>query len=356
MTERLRTAADALLTLPFEAWHFGDSIAFEAMVAASEALGDTRYRDFAHGFSRGWAAARPEFRPLDCTAAGAAMCRIVEETGDDLLRRHLVALGVYLTERPTIDGVYQTWTRSPLRESYGPVPLANWERELLADPGPGVFVDCLHFDPPFFARLSRITGDSRWLDEAVAQARGYIRLLQDAEGGLFHHFVLERTGTAHILGWARGQGWALLGLLEVIEELPDGDDRSELAASARRLIHAMVRAQRPDGHWDAVAQRREGGVETSTAAFLVAGFARAVRLDVIPAEEVGEALERSFAATVSSMGADGTLEGVSAAVWASTSIGHYDHVPRGFTVPWGQGPAVLAVIEHAQWSQEGARA
>ena len=39
---------------------------------------------------------------------------------------------------------------------------------------------------------------------------------------------------------------------------------------------------------------------------------------------------------------DGSIDGVSAAVWACTAIDHYRSVPVGFQVPWGQGPFLLA--------------
>ena len=131
---------------------------------------------------------------MDCTAPGAALCEIAARTDDAALVDALVALAAYLTERPVLAGVYQTWARSPLRESDARQPLTAAERDLLADPGPGVFVDCLHFDPPFFAALAGLTGDLSWLAQLDRQALGYIDLLQDADTGLFHHFFLERTG------------------------------------------------------------------------------------------------------------------------------------------------------------------
>jgi unsaturated rhamnogalacturonyl hydrolase len=339
----LRRAARPLLDLPYEAWHFGDSVAFEAMIAATDVLGDDRYLSFAHGFARGWAASRAEFEPFDLTAAGAAMCEIVARTGDELLRSRLIALAEYLAARPRLGGVFQTFPAAPLRVGFRTEPIAPWERALLDDPGPGVFVDCLHFDPPFFVALAAVTGSAEWKRLAIEQALGYVDLLHDPASGLFHHFFLERTGRAHILGWGRGQGWALLGLLEVIEHLPACDERERLAVTSRATIEAMLQLQRPDGHWDAVVQRPEGGIETSTAAFMAVAFGRAAGLRVVPHALVAGSIDAARAATRASVDDSDRLQGVSAAVWASTSLTHYDRVARGFVVPWGQGPLVLAL-------------
>jgi unsaturated rhamnogalacturonyl hydrolase len=342
----LRQAADTLITLPYEAWHFGDSVAFEAMIAASEVIGDERYRAFAHGFVRAWEASRDGYRPLDCTAAGLAICRLYEWTGDPLLLQAAIGLARYLTDtRRLVRGVYNTWERSPLRHPYGPVALPPQEAALVSDPGAGVFVDCLHFDPPFLTALGQVTGDPRWTELGLSQAVGYVDLLQDSRTGLFHHFYLERTDRRYVLGWGRGQGWALLGLLEVVERAPSGSARDRVLEAVQALCAAMRATQQPDGHWAAVVDEPASGPETSTAAFMALGFRRAVRLGIVPASDYAEPAERALAAALAAVDRNGVLTGVSAAVWACTARGHYGYVPTGFVVPWGQGPLVLAMVD-----------
>jgi unsaturated rhamnogalacturonyl hydrolase len=349
--EIIKRAANHLLHLPYETWHFGDSVGFEALLAASEATGDARYAAFAHGFFRAWASRAEPFRPLDNTAPGLAMVRSAEQNDDGRLMEMVARLADHLTERRTLRGVYATWEKSPLRQPYGPVHLSPSEALLLRDPGAGVFVDCLHFDPPFFAALGRVADDGRFARLAVEQTLGYIDLLQDAETGLFHHFWLEKTARPYILGWGRGQGWALLGLLDVLEQAQqhgvwaagqDDDGYAVIAASAVRLAAAMRARQRPDGHWYAVVQEPASGDESSTAAFMAVAFARGRALGLL-GDEYAEPGARALAAALAATDDAGVLGGVSAAVWACTQLEHYYHVPRGFLVPWGQGPLVLAL-------------
>lgn len=350
---RLRQVADSLSRLSYEAWHFGDSVAFEGMLTASKALTEERYAAFAQGFVRGWAATKDGFQPLDCTAPGRAMMHLGRDRADDLVVQTATALAEYLLTRRQLHGVFATWQESPLRPPYGGADLTSADAALLADPGPGVFVDCLHFDPPFFAALAEATADRAWADVAVGQARGYVDLLQDPDTGLFFHFHLAHSGRAHMLGWARGQGWALLGLLDVVESCPDHPGTEALRRAAGTLVAAMAASQRIDGHWYAVAGEPRSGDETSTAAFMAAGFARALRLlDLPEPDRVRAAAAAALRATVTSLNDRGVLTGVSAAVWASTVDSHYWHVPRGFTVPWGQGPAVLALAEADEFARE----
>jgi unsaturated rhamnogalacturonyl hydrolase len=352
--DALPRAAEHLLYLPYETWHFGDSVGFEALLAASEVSGDPRYAAFAHGFFRAWASRAEPYQPLDNTAPGLAMVLSAEQNGDGRLLEAAARLADHLSQRRTVRGVFATWERSPLRQPYGPIQLSPPEALLVRDPGAGVFVDCLHFDPPFFAALGQVAGDARFSRLAIEQALGYIELLQDGDTALFHHFWLEKTARPYILGWGRGQGWALLGLLDVLEQARaakasgvEDESLAAIGASAVRLAEAMCAWQRPDGHWDAVVQEAESGDESSTAAFMAAAFARGRDLGLFD-ESFAEPGRRAMAAALAATSAAGVLGGVSAAVWACTHPLHYHHVPRGFLVPWGQGPLVLALADASQ--------
>jgi unsaturated rhamnogalacturonyl hydrolase len=345
----LREVADRLIGYPWQAWFYGDSIGFEGLVAASDLLGEERYAAFAHGFLRGWATRDRPHRPDDNTAPGHLACEIALRTGDGELRAALIRLALHLAARRRIGGVTITFEDAgrSLREPYGGVPLPEGERGLLPSPGAGIYLDCLHFDPPFYASLGRLTGDRQWRRRAVEEARGYVRLLADPASGLYHHFWLERTGRAYGLGWGRGQGWALLGLLDTLALLdatePGGD---ELVGAASGLAEAMLGCQLADGSWSAVVQLPGSGPEASTAAFMAVAFQRGVSLGVLPADPFEVAAHRAWRATLARLDDGGHLADVSAAVYSSTALEHYAHVPLGFDVPWGLGPVLVAALEH----------
>lgn len=353
--ELARRVAAALVRLQFRTWDFGDSVAFEALITASARLGDDRWQAFAHGWGRSWATRSRPFARLDCTVPGRALALLAERHGDDQLRAALMSLADFLRERTTLAGVYETWDSAPLLIPYGDAPTSALDRELLASPPPGVFVDCLHFDPPFFAALGRITGDDTLVADGIAQALGYMRLLQRGDG-LYDHFVLRGQPGSFGPGWGRGQGWAALGLLEVVAELrawrlQREDDRfvdaeRTLAASAALLLTRMAELQRPDGHWEVVVDRPGSGDEYSTAGFMAHAMHEAVRLGIGDADVLASASRAAREAVLSSLDDRGQLREVSAAVYASTVPAHYAAVPRGYVVPWGQGPALLALLAH----------
>jgi unsaturated rhamnogalacturonyl hydrolase len=338
---RLAAAADLLVRYPFEFWHYGDSIGFEGLLAATDVLDDSRYEGWLHGAVRAWAARAEPYRELDNTAPGHAMCLAFERTGDEAILGAARGLAGFLAGRRTIEGAFVSFERAPLREPWGGEPLSPSERGLLADPGAGVFVDCLHFDPPFFAHLAALTDETALADLAAEQALAHLSLLQD-ESGLVWHFYLEKTGERYGYGWARGQGWALLGLLDLIERLPQAHPSyPELRSALLRLADALAGLQLADGSWRTVASDPASPPETSTSAFAAAGFAKGVLLGLLDGSFEDRA-RRAWHDAWSNVDERGVLTGVSAAVWASTASSHYPNVPVGFVVPWGQGPLLLA--------------
>jgi unsaturated rhamnogalacturonyl hydrolase len=340
--ERLRLAADVLARYRFELWKYGDSIGFEGLLAASSLLGDDTWGSWTYGALKGWAGrTHRAFREMDNTAPGHALCLVFERTGDDALVEAAAELVEFLRSRGTVDGVFISWQHAPLRPPHGGKPLSAPEAALLPDAGPGIFVDCLHFDPPFLGHFGRLVEDAALVEAAVEQALGYIRLLQD-QSGIFWHFFLERTGDRYGYGWGRGQGWALLGLLDLLEYLPDGHAAAtELQESALSLARALVGLQREDGGWSAVVGDEASGDESSTAAFAAAGFAQGLAAGLF-GEEFLEPARRAWQHTVARVDERGVLADVSAAVWPCTDPTHYAHAPTGFVVPWGQGPLLVA--------------
>ena len=344
----LRSVADSVKGMRFETWNFGDSTGFEALVASSRVLGDPGYFEYAHGWMRAWATRQEPFRRLDCTAPGLAMVEVAQQTGDGALFEALIRLARYLISRPMDRGIYDTWDRLCLIPPYGGEPLPAREAAWLAEPPNGTCVDCLHFDPPFFMALGTAVADAGLIETGVEQALAYVRALQQQDG-IFDHFFMRDVESTFGRGWGRGQGWALLGLLDVHRLLPaDHPGREGLAASIRLLIDAMVRWQRPDGRWWCVVDDPESGEEGSTAAFMAAGFFRAIAQGVYRPDELEGRARLALAAAVDDVDAHGRLTNVTAAVMASTRVSHYAHTPRGYLVPWGQGALALAICEAAE--------
>jgi unsaturated rhamnogalacturonyl hydrolase len=346
-------AALALERLPYRRWFFGDSVGFEGLLAADALTGSRCRHDFVRGFLRAWAAEPRPYRLLDFTAPGRILAEIAAEADDPILREEALALGRHLDSRRRARGAAVTFEDSAwcLREPYGGAALGSEERAIMADPGPGIWLDCMHFDAPFYAALDRLEPGAGWAERSTAEIMAYRGLLLDEGTGLYRHFWLERPDKAFVRGWGRGQGWALLGLLDVALACPEGTPNlPEVKSEALRLARAMLPFQRDDGHWWCLAHDTRSGPETSTAAFMATAFLRGMRTGLLPSNEFAEPARQALAAVQATVDDAATLRGVSAAVYASLVEEHYWHVPLDHVVPWGQGPLLTALAE-AAWSR-----
>ncbi len=348
---RIRRAADLLVGYGFQPWFYGDSVGLEGLLCAGELLHDPFYEGFVHGMARGAMARDGAPRPMDNTVPGHVLTNLAVRRGDERLLADLGRLIGFLRDRPAVSGVPLSLERAGLMHPYGGVPLPEDEVALVEDPGAAVYVDCLHFDPPFFTTYGLALGDSELVEEGIAMAEAFAALLQ-GNRGLYDHFYLVKTDSTYIPGWTRGQGWAALGLLDVIEGVGVDDRRVQtLRDSLTRMCAAMINCQRPDGHWGSLATL-ESGIETSAAAFFASVFMRMGRLGM-GWPELDRAGERAYTAMIDSVDDSGWLRGVSATVWSSTQMGHYLHVPLDHMVPWSQGPLLIALHERVRSQKEG---
>lgn len=335
--------AERLAAHDFKGWFYGDSVGFEGLVAAADMLGDPKWIDFSHGVFRAWAMRRRPFHPDDNTAPGHVMCDIVERTDDEVLKEAVLDLAGHLRGRRKIDGVAVTFedTLRSLRQPYGGVPLSDAQQRLMEDPGAGIWLDCMHFDAPFYAHLSRIDPQGNWAEAAVREILGYRRFLFDEATGTYRHYWLEKLGHSQIPGWGRGQGWALLGMLDVLKFCAEVDGADDLKAHAVELAESMTSYQLEDGNWHCMVHEPRSGPESSTAAFMVTAFYRGMKQGVL-GESFAEPAEKAFRAMEANLDDDGNLRGVSAAVMSALVDEHYWHVPLDRIVPWGQGPVLTA--------------
>lgn len=323
-TELVDAVAGETSRTHFQVWGFGESIAIEALLASSN---PSRMR--AVTLLEGWAE-RPRFAadPAAHVAPGVPLLQLAAD-GDErgTLRRRADELAEVL--RATRRGRYGARIHRP--------DLAGWEHQ--------VWVDCMHLDGPFLAAHASFTRDMTWADAAADAVLGHARVLQDEMSGLMSHGFDDLTGTRNGVHWGRGQGWALLGLADTAAHLPqDHPARREIVDRLTSLLDALARTDDGSGRWHTVVDNDDTQLETSVSAFVALGAARAARHQLVDARFRPMAT-RALATTVACI-SQGRLMGVSDATPVGTTARDYDVRPTSVSA-WGQGPALLALLEEA---------
>jgi len=322
------TAASArALAYPYRVWGFGEDIALRALLEVHELTGDTRPAAFVRDLVVGWVRTGPRLAPADHVAPGVPLLHLHAAEPDDLLLTTALDLARLLAGFPRVDGV----------------AVHRRDLDVWRDT---IWVDCMALDAPFLTALGRATDDPGWTAFGVDQLLAYARVLRDPETGLFHHGYDIASRRRSACRWARGNGWALHGLLDTLEALPSAHPaRAEVADLANGLLGALVPLQDASGLWRTVLDDPTTPLENSTAALFASAGLKARRLGQV-APELQEAIDsmnaRAAAALAAHVDADGGLR-----VSAATPVGdRATYAERDLGVfPWGQGPLILTLLE-----------
>jgi unsaturated rhamnogalacturonyl hydrolase len=244
VNEAVRSAAAHLIGYPFRVWGFGESIGVRALLAT----GDPLHEGFVRGLFASWMGKGGPRTPDDHVAPGSELLMLYQRSGEPWLLDAARRLAAVHASLPELDGVRLHRAEQP-----------GFRRQ--------IWVDCMHVDGPFLARLGRITGEDDYFDQAARQLLTYARLLQEPSG-LFRHGWEALCGRNGQL-WARGNGWALTGMLATLTELPHGHPSApEIGQRIDDLLRALKTHQSGDGLWHTVIDDDSTYRETTLAAMV----------------------------------------------------------------------------------------
>ena len=331
----LRRLALRTRRFDFAVWFWGDAIAFDGLLDAAELLEEEDHALFCRGFLKRWNSTPPSW--TDYLAPGLALTRLRRLGAGELA--------------PLVERLLDHYR---LRTPRG-VSGLHYFRPDLPQFRTTVLIDSLYHVPSFIAATATLSDDESLLSEAVAMWRDHSEALALPDRPLLFHNYDHGSGRRRGYGWGRGNGWALFGLLDLIEILPsDHPDRGEMIERFRKLSAAILPLQDSSGFWRTLLPEKESYLETSTAAFFGAIFTKAVRLGLLT-KEFEEAADRAWRALLSRIDDDGGAFGTSAAIWAanapSEDMALYKTAPTEVNV-WGQGGALRFAAERIRAAQK----
>ncbi|MEA2779283.1 MAG: unsaturated rhamnogalacturonyl hydrolase [Rhodospirillaceae bacterium] len=331
----LRRVAGRTTRFDFSVWFWGDAIAIDGLLDASELLGDRHLEAFCLRFFERWQRAAPAW--TDYLTPGPALLLLHQRTGrKDLLEGAMRLARWYEEEVP----------RGPEGVHYYRPDIPQFRTM--------VIIDSLYHVVPFFALLGHITGEQRYYDEAFDTWQSHIGFLASDRGPLLCHNYDVATGRHRGYGWGRGNGWALFALLELLERSPRSHPKWEAAHREFKVLSSEIRGlQDATGFWRTLLHDREAYLESSTAAFYGAIFARAMRLGLLDGS-YREPASAAWAAALSRIDDSGGFFGVSGVTWAASAqteeLALYKSMPTEINA-WGQGAALRLIAERLRGDQ-----
>ncbi len=324
-------------------------VTYGAMLLASQATGDARFKEYTDKRLQFIANAAPYFKktieehadwgtkePLkglltphaldDCGAMCTAMIKATRK-------------GSKTNLRPLIDIHIDYILNKEFRLKDGtlarnrPMPNSLW-------------LDDLFMGIPALAQMGKFTGEQKYFDEATKQVLFYAKRMFNKEKNVYMHGWIEGMTEHPQFHWARANGWAVMTEVELLEVLPENHPaRPEILALLRAHVKGLASYQSGSGFWHQLLDKEDSYLETSATAIYTYSIARAINQGWIDGLAYAPTALLGWNAVSTKVNAKGQVEGTCVGTGMGFDPAFYYHRPISPFAAHGYGPVILAGSE-----------
>jgi unsaturated rhamnogalacturonyl hydrolase len=265
------------------------SVLYSGFMAASDSLGDPKYRDAMLAMSRkfNWQL-RSHLPNADDQSIGQTY------------------LEFYLLKK---DPAMMQPTQSEL-DAILAAPRAS------AIPGKEIawwWCDALFMAPPVWSRMYAATGDRKYIDYLDEEWAKTSNRLYDTQEHLFARdstYLTRTEANEKKMFWSRGNGWVMGGIIRTLQYLPKDDPaRAKYIAQLQEMAARVAELQGPDGLWRAglLDPGDYDLPEVSGSAFFTYALAAGVNEGILDKKVYRPVIEKAWAGLLHHVYADGRL-------------------------------------------------
>ena len=262
-------------------WNYIDGCMLTALMEMARITGEEHYSDFVrecidHFVTEegGIRTFKPDDSNLDDINEGRVLFELYERTGLEKYRKAAAFLREQLEKHPrTVEGNF-------------------WHKAIYPNQ---VWLDGIYMAQPFYALYEKHFGSGDYSDTVGQIKNVRARMFSEEKGLYYHGYDASRTAfwADPVTGcsknfWLRSLGWFAVALADLLDILPDGEQKNRLAAIFTELIHSIDRYAEADTglFWQVPDQGgREGNyLETSGSAMISYATLKGARLGFLDKE------------------------------------------------------------------------
>ena len=324
-------------------------VTYSGMLLAAETTGDEKYRNYVKkrfSFLATWIPAvkklkdlgvykndmYPLHQPIEPKAlddAGAVCAAMIKAT----------RAGVNNNLRPIIDHLANFVSKKEYRLPDGTLARMRPQKNTL-------WLDDLYMAVPALAQMGKLTGDTKYFDDAVKQVRQFSARMFNKEKGLYMHGWVESMETHPEFRWARANGWALMAKVELLDVLPENHPgRPFVLQQLKAHIKGLAAYQSDRGFWHQLLDREDSYLETSATAIYAYCIAHACNKGWIDPVTYAPMSMLAWNAVATQINDKGQVAGTCVGTGMAFDPAFYYHRPVNVYAAHGYGPALLAAAE-----------
>ena len=172
--------------------------------------------------------------------------------------------------------------------------------------------DALFMSPPVWAKLSKITGNKKYLDFMMDEFKATTNFLFDKKEHLYYRderFITKLDNGTKVF-WARGNGWVFAGLVNIMNELePSSKEYKYFLKIYKKMAKKLLAIQTEKGHWamSLLGSEFYPTPETSGTSFFTYGLAWGINQGILDYDDYEPAVKKAWNALSSYVTKDGML-------------------------------------------------
>lgn len=211
-----------------------------------------------------------------------------------------------------------------------------------------IWADDLFMAISFLCCMGKMTGNTRYFDDAANQVLNYHTYLWHPEKELYYHCChtdVKEHGVAH---WSRANGWMLMAQADLLTMMPeDHSMREAVLANFNRQIIGVLKYQGKNGLWHQLLDKTDSYEEITGTAMFVFAIARGVRMGWIHKDYI-YAAQSGLKGMMAKMSDEGDVTAICVGTGIMPSLTFYYNRPVQQNAPMGEGPVLRALVEMSQ--------
>jgi len=329
-------------------------VTYSGMLQVASVTGDARYKAYVDD-------------RLQAIVALAAHLKKVEDAGSAQVprqERYQVLRNVLHPETLDDSGSMAAAMIKASRAGLHPEPLRPWIDNYLAWVSRGqyrlpdgtlarmrpmkntLWLDDLYMSVPALTQMGALTGDTRYTDDAAKQILQFSSRMFVRGKNLYRHAWVEAMEPHHAFHWARANGWAVVAMTELLDQMPDNHpDRAAVLELYRSHIAGLAACQDIGGLWHQLLDRQETYLETSASAMYVYAIAHGINKGWLGGDAYGPMVSIAWNAVAAKVNAAGQVEGTCVGTGVGFEPMFYAFRPTSVYAAHGYGPVLLAGAE-----------
>jgi unsaturated rhamnogalacturonyl hydrolase len=209
-----------------------------------------------------------------------------------------------------------------------------------------LWLDDLYMSVPALAQMGKLTGETKYYDDAVKQILQFSERMFNKSLGIYMHGWVEGMAVHPAFHWGRANGWALLAMADLLDVLPENHaGRKAVLEQFQAHAKGLASFQSGEGFWHQLLDRNDSYLETSATAIYAYGIARGVNKGWLDPLAYSPVAFLAWNAVATKVNDKGQVEGTCVGTGMAFDPAFYYYRPINVFAAHSYGPVILAGAE-----------